>query len=725
MSSRAHRPAADEEPAGFGQPELVASEGDDSGAESAQARESGVAAAALDAAPETTPAPIAQAAGDGGSPPGAAGGDASAPGGGGPATGAAAAQAGSAALDEAPPTVRQSVAPDEASVEAPLMTAESASPDAEPLAAAPGDDAPEVETASAEPQVEADDLEVQSSDLEPDEAPASEEADPAEMTAAELGLAVTRPRTGEATGDVTEGAAPFPLQGPQTSALAAASRAEADDRSEHGSSPQGTSARASSAPPTSGKGAFDAPWVDEVPDAVTPYEQRVSETVRIADLPAAEQLRGRLLANRYLAEDIIEQRPSGITYRAYHLALDRSVLVRVLPRGLACSEEAAREVRRMAAVAAGLAHPNIGATLDFGVLADGWPYWVTEQLQGQTLAALISQEGKFLLRRVLHVGRHLSAALSAAHEAGLVHGLLSPDTVFVVEPGSPAEVAVLLGFGVSAARGSIPGPPRSNVFGVPFYVSPEQASCRELDARSDIYSLGILLYELMAGSPPFSDGDFAGVLCQHLDDEPPAPSSRLRSAGALAKAMDAVIQRCLRKEPSRRYQTAKELEDDLLRLEEAALRNKRRPMPEVKRPTTTIHSPPPKAEGNVTPAAKVIVHGNASEVGGEEPGSDPGAAREPITDPGSHGAPGVPPDAGTVAPLQSSVSGMRPAVARPSRVSVNQATIKISAVDRVRLMSQRPSGIAVVGADAAAHKSWVNGVLVALKRFFAKASGGE
>jgi hypothetical protein len=339
------------------------------------------------------------------------------------------------------------------------------------------------------------------------------------------------------------------------------------------------------------RAAFQPPWVDEVPDPVTPYEQRVSETVKVADLPPVEQLRGRVLANRYLAEEVAELTACSISYRAYHLALDRAVTVRVLLRGLAGTDEACQDVRRVAAAASALESPYVASTLDFGVLSDGWPYLVTEAFQGRTLSAIVAAEGKFVLRRVLHVGKQLALGLAAAHEKGILHGLLSPDNVLVVEPGSSAEVARILGFGVARARGSAPEPPRSGVYGVPFYVSPEQAACRPIDARSDIYSLGIVLYEMMTGAPPFSDGDFAGVLCQHLDDDAPSPSSKLSSPGALAKALDAIVERCLRKEPEKRYQTAAELADDLVRLEAAAARNKRRPMPEVQKPTTTIHSP--------------------------------------------------------------------------------------------------------------------------------------
>ena len=128
------------------------------------------------------------------------------------------------------------------------------------------------------------------------------------------------------------------------------------------------------------------PWVDQVADPVTPYEQRVSEMVRVADLPPMEQLRGRVLANRYLAEELAEQSSASLSYRAYHLALDSAVTVRILPRGLACSDELCQEVRSAARVATQLEHPNVAATLDFGVTTDGWPFLVTDNLQGRSLS---------------------------------------------------------------------------------------------------------------------------------------------------------------------------------------------------------------------------------------------------------------------------------------------------------------------------------------------------
>jgi serine/threonine protein kinase len=491
-------------------------------------------------------------------------------------------------------------------------------------------------------------------------------------------------------------------------------------------------------PPLEGAGgkrpAARAPWVDEVPDPVTPYEQRNSDTIKVADLPPVEQLRGRVLANRYLAEEVAEHSAFSISYRAYHLALDRAVTVRVLLRGLACSDEACQEVRRVAAAATALDHPHVASTLDFGILSDGWPFVVTEHFQGSTLARILSGDGKFVLRRVLHIGKQVAQGLSAAHEKGILHGLLCPDNVLVADPGSSAEVAKILGFGISKARGAVPGPPRSGVFGVPFYVSPEQAACRAIDVRSDVYSLGVILYELMTGAPPFSDGDFAGVLCQHLDDDAPPPSSRLSAPGALAKALDAIIERCLRKEPEKRYQTAAELADDLVRLEAAAARTKRRPMPEVQKPTTTIHSPHPKAEAPEAPGAKVIVHDDVDDpVSPEAPEvsarrsspsltrSSPAAASGVTSKPSASkppaSKPSAPPSASAAssgkAPSYAPVTPVPPArapLAKPPRVRVDQATIKISAVDRERLLQERPSS---------PNSSWLGSVVAAIRRLIA------
>ncbi|MET0410702.1 MAG: serine/threonine-protein kinase, partial [Polyangiaceae bacterium] len=356
------------------------------------------------------------------------------------------------------------------------------------------------------------------------------------------------------------------------------------------------------------------PWIDEEADPVTPHDRGRTSSVLSADLPLADDLRGRVLANRFLAEEIAEQSAASITYSAYHLALDSPVTVQVLPRGLACFGEAAERVRQTAVSASMIGSAHIARTLDFGVfgskdpgLAGGWPYWVAEHVEGKSLARLLNEESKLVLRRVLALGKQLASGLAAAHAAGIVHGHLKPDCLIVVEPGSRAEVVRILGFGLMHAAGGQLAPPSSSVFGVPFYVSPEQAACRPCDERTDIYALGAILYELMTGRPPFTGGDFAAVLCQHLDDEAESPSQLLDLTTGIARGLDEIVLRCLAKDPEQRFASAAELVQELVGLETSLGSSKRRPMPEVARPTATIHSPAPRAESNAPPAPKVIV----------------------------------------------------------------------------------------------------------------------
>jgi serine/threonine protein kinase len=253
--------------------------------------------------------------------------------------------------------------------------------------------------------------------------------------------------------------------------------------------------------------------------------------------------------------------------------------------------------------------------------------------------------------------------------------------------------------------------------------------------------MGVILYELMTGAPPFSDGDFAGVLCQHLDDDAPAPSSRLPSPGALAKALDAIIERCLRKEPEKRYQTAAELADDLTRLEAAAARTKRRPMPEVQKPTTTIHSPHPKAEAPEVPGAKVIVHDDVDD--SESPEAPEASAARRSSPPLTRSSPAAASHASARAaagrPTMPTPSGSKPAGSaaasaggsasptsrpppmtavppqvKPVRVRVDQATIKISAVDRARLLAERNN-----------QSGWLGSVVAKIRRLLAAEPGSS
>lgn len=278
--------------------------------------------------------------------------------------------------------------------------------------------------------------------------------------------------------------------------------------------------------------------------------------------PAAEDPQARvgaLLAERYRVEALLGSGGMGSVYRALHVHMRKHVALKVLHREMTCLPEVVARFEREAVVAARIEHPNVAAAKDFGRLGDGSFYLVLEYVEGRSLRTLLDVEGTLDVKRALHITAQIAAALSAAHAAGIVHRDLKPENVMLVEHDGDRDWVKVLDFGIAklSAEDTRDQPKLTragSVFGTPEYMSPEQASGQPVDMRSDLYTLGIMLYEMLAGATPFAGpGEMIGVITRQLTAPPPPLPPRVDSW--LAN----FILQLLAKSPAERIQSADEV----------------------------------------------------------------------------------------------------------------------------------------------------------------------
>jgi serine/threonine-protein kinase len=275
---------------------------------------------------------------------------------------------------------------------------------------------------------------------------------------------------------------------------------------------------------------------------------------------------GTVISDRYMLQDVIGEGGMAAVYLAEHLHMKKRVAIKVLHPEMTRLPEVVARFEREAMAASHIEHPNVAAATDFGKLPDGSFFLVLEYIEGKSLRDVIN-EGRVEPRRAMHVLKQVAAALARAHALGIVHRDLKPENVMLVERDGDRDFVKVLDFGIAkvpvgelspASKGGPVLTQLGMVYGTPEYMAPEQALGEEVDARADLYSLGVMAYEMLTGRRPYEHDSKVTLLGMHVTA--PVPSLTAKAPDLVAPlGIEPVVQKLLAKDASARYADAKEV----------------------------------------------------------------------------------------------------------------------------------------------------------------------
>ena len=327
-----------------------------------------------------------------------------------------------------------------------------------------------------------------------------------------------------------------------------------------------------------------------------------------ADRDSKEALLGRTVAGKFLIESVVGEGAMGVVYKAKQLALEKTVAIKVMHSDMATDELFVARFKREAKAASRLDHPNSMRVIDFGD-DDGVLYIAMEFVAGDDLFHVIKAGWPLRNERVTDIMMQALAALAVAHDMGVIHRDLKPENIMLLaghdDEGAPRDIVKVCDFGIAkidSRSSKDTGAKLSTkglVVGTPEYMSPEQGKGEPLDSRCDIYSMGVILYQLITGRLPFDAESALGIVLKHVTEEPPRPSLVYPSVD---RRLEAICLKAMQKKRDERYQTARAMRADLKATVEGAV---------MSVPIVPSGHPPPQSGSNMEHAPTLRLQAQA------------------------------------------------------------------------------------------------------------------
>jgi serine/threonine-protein kinase len=333
------------------------------------------------------------------------------------------------------------------------------------------------------------------------------------------------------------------------------------------------------------------------------------------DEVAEDALIGRTIADNYSIEALVGRGAMGTVYKARQLSLMRKVALKVMKVHGSTDRKYAARFKREAKTASLLDHPNVARVVDFGQEPDGVLYIAMEYLEGRHLLSVLAEEWPLSTERIVGVLSQTLSGVAAAHEMGVVHRDLKPENIMLIkakdDDGTEIESVKVCDFGVAKLSEEGPVEPPQSVHmrtssstqttltahgmtvGTPGYMAPEQALGEVTDARSDIYAMGVILYQVLTRRLPFEAATALQVMIAHIEKEPTRPSEFIPDVN---RRLERVCMKALRKKPERRYQSAREMRAELRLALENSNPSSRPPPPISQQESVPTIRPPSTAE---------------------------------------------------------------------------------------------------------------------------------